>query len=1106
MKVVTYFLSILFTLILTGTAFAQKFEWAKRMGGPSEDGSMDMAVDQHGNTYIVGYFRGTNVDFDPGPGTAYLNSAGGADIFVAKYDSSGHYLWANGIGGSNDDIGARLKINSLGNVYIAGWFASTNVDFDPGIGTAILSSAGATDIYFAKYDANGNYLWAKSIGSSLGDGGHDIALDDQNNVYITGYFYGTNTDFDPGPGTAYLSSVANSGDIFFAKYDSLGNYLWAKSAGGSNYEVGNAISLDDSNNVYLTGAFKGTNVDFDPGPGTAYLNSAGGYDIFFAKYDSSGNFSWVRQIGGTGDDIGGYIASVDRNNVYVLGHFQGANIDFDPGSGTTYLSSAGGFDFFFADYDAYGNYLWAKKIGGTGDDYVNDFGLDGLRNFYITGSFWGTSVDFDPGPGWVYLNSAGNTDIFFARYDTSGNYIWAANMGGSYSDGGSGIGVDSENHVYVTGYFAGTNVDFDPDPPTSYLSSAGSADVFLAKYSQTLKGLYLGQTPPDTIPKRFPPRFLLSNGNWWWHGSPTFSPDNSEMYFVKYVSDKPSANMEMYGMKMDENQEWTFPQSPSFASDSGDNSPAFAKGGNRLLFTSYRDGSMKIYQVFRADTGWSVPQLVNMDYSSLPGGLGWDISLTPDQTIYFEIYSPGNGIDIYRSRLEDGMYSQFERLPDEINSSSNEATPYVDPDERYIIFMSNRAGGFGYHDLYVAFKNLDSTWTPAVNMGNRINGPNEDAFPSITPDGEYLFFNSAKTGDTGYNSYWVKASVIEKLNPFPLDTTQRIGFESWRDGDAEIYSMDNGGTSVRQLTTNNAEDRWPGFSRDGAKIAFCSNREGNYEVYSMNGDGSNQQRLTQTPDQDEVTPDLSPDRRKIAYVVSPPGNWLVSEIHVMNSNGSGDTAITGDANGDSRPIWSPDGTKILFYSKRDGHYEIYRMNPDGSSPERLTNSSTDKAFAQWSPDGNKIAYNTVDLLAMTGQVHVMNADGSSDTTLTDASGFNENPCWSADGSKIAFQSNRGGNYEVYLMNADGSGQHNLTLNSSWDSWPSWGRRCSLGDADSSGNIDVGDVVYLINYLFKNGPAPKPVTAGDSNNDNEVTVADIIYLINYLFKSGMRPSC
>lgn len=275
---------------------------------------------------------------------------------------------------------------------------------------------------------------------------------------------------------------------------------------------------------------------------------------------------------------------------------------------------------------------------------------------------------------------------------------------------------------------------------------------------------YLGQTPPDSMPRRFPPATLLSNGIWWWHGSPVFSPDGREMYFVKYVSNKPTAPMEMYFMKV-VNGEWTSPQRPSFASDSSDNSPAFTGNGNRLLFTSYRSGSMRIYQVVRTDTSWTEPQLVDVDYQSLPGSLGWDISLARDETMYFEVYTPPDLTDVYRSHPVNGRYSQFERLPGQINSPFHDVSPFVDPDEKYIIFASNRPGGLGYHDLYISFRNADSTWTPARNMGSRINGSNEDGFPIVSPDGLYLFFNSAKYGDLGYNPYWVDTSAIGRLRP-----------------------------------------------------------------------------------------------------------------------------------------------------------------------------------------------------------------------------------------------------------------------------------------------------------------------------------------------------
>lgn len=283
---------------------------------------------------------------------------------------------------------------------------------------------------------------------------------------------------------------------------------------------------------------------------------------------------------------------------------------------------------------------------------------------------------------------------------------------------------------------------------------------------------YIGQPRPDTIPLRFGPPYLISNGVWTWHGSPKFSPDGKEMFFVKYHHNLTSGEAKMYVMT-DFNGQWTSPASPEFASDSIDNSPVYLQNGNTLYFSSSRSGSMRYYYVSRATGDWSQPQLINMAYSSLPGPLGWDFTVTRDSTIYFALYNPVDGIDIYRSHSINGLYSQFEKLPSQINTSYQESSPYIDPDEKYILFSSNRPGGYGLHDIYISFRKNDGSWTPAQNMGNRINGSHEEAFPWVTFDGKYMFFNSLKTGDQGYNAYWVDSKVIDRLNP--LIGIRRIG-------------------------------------------------------------------------------------------------------------------------------------------------------------------------------------------------------------------------------------------------------------------------------------------------------------------------------------------
>jgi len=223
------------------------------------------------------------VDFDPGSGTFNLTSAGEADIFISKLDSSGNFVWAKQLGGTSIDIGYSIAVDVSGNVYTTGFFYGT-ADFDPGPGTFNLTSAGYFNIFISKLDASGNFVWAKKLGGPSNNRGNSIAVDASGNVYTTGYFRGT-VDFDPGSGTFNLTSAGNS-DIFISKLDASGNFAWAKKLGGTSIDIGYSIAVDVSGNVYTTGSFEGT-ADFDPGSGTFNLTSAGSADIFVHKMSQS---------------------------------------------------------------------------------------------------------------------------------------------------------------------------------------------------------------------------------------------------------------------------------------------------------------------------------------------------------------------------------------------------------------------------------------------------------------------------------------------------------------------------------------------------------------------------------------------------------------------------------------------------------------------------------------------------------------------------------------------------------------------------------------------------------------------------------------------------
>lgn len=285
---------------------------------------------------------------------------------------------------------------------------------------------------------------------------------------------------------------------------------------------------------------------------------------------------------------------------------------------------------------------------------------------------------------------------------------------------------------------------------------------FMDAYNPNLP--YLGQTPPGNSPIRFGPASILSNSTGWWRTSPVFSPDGRELLFAKYLSNLPAGNHKLYCMRIDSGA-WTMPEPPTFVSDSDDYSPVFSKNGDTVYFSSTRDGSQKIYITTRLINGWSEPQMLNFPYQCGNGAFSWDLSLAQNGTIYFSVWE-NNQTEIYKSVPVNGQYVQYEKLPEEINSTSQDNSAYIEPNESYIIFASNRPGGFGYHDLYIAFKNGDGSWTLAQNMGSPINNIHEDASPRVTPDGKYLFFTSLRSGDYGYNPYWIDAEVIEQFNPF----------------------------------------------------------------------------------------------------------------------------------------------------------------------------------------------------------------------------------------------------------------------------------------------------------------------------------------------------
>ena len=305
--------------------------WAKSAGGTYTDSGNSISTDASGNSYITGSFFSPTITF----GSTTLTNAGGSDIFVVKYDGAGNVLWAKSAGGTGSGIGTSISIDASGNSYITGYFFSPTITF----GSTTLTNAGSDDIFVVKYDGAGNVLWAKSAGGTNDDYGNSISTDANGNSYITGSFTSSTIAFGS---TTLTNTSASQSDLFVVKYDGAGNVLWAKSAGGNEYDYGYSISTNANGNSYITGGF-GNSISF----GNTTLTSGGSNDIFVVKYDGAGNVLWAKSAGGTYSDFGSSI-SIDANgNSYITGGFSSPIITF----GSTTLTTAGYRDVFLVKLD-----------------------------------------------------------------------------------------------------------------------------------------------------------------------------------------------------------------------------------------------------------------------------------------------------------------------------------------------------------------------------------------------------------------------------------------------------------------------------------------------------------------------------------------------------------------------------------------------------------------------------------------------------------------------------------------------------------------------------------------------------------------------------------
>lgn len=377
-----------------------------------------------------------------------------------------NWLWSKRFGSSTPDYVSGIGTDYVGNSYICGSFNGGTLT----IGSSTMISAGYNDMFVAKLDSNGTPLWASSAGGSQPETAVSIAVDSAGFSYVTGNYSSSMITFG---GTTLL----NNGyyDVYVVKYSPSGTVVWARNFGGSDDDKAGGIATDANGNVYFTGSFSGTAVF-----GNTTLISNGYKDIYLAKLNSSGQVVWATSVGGAEMDGGGNLCVDKIGNTYLTGDFGSSSITF--GTTTLLNSSNANPNFYVAKFDPTGIALWAKGVSTGTLCTGSGIGVDKNGNVFVSGSFSSPIITF----GAISLaNNSNGLEAFLIKLDAAGNIKWAKTVVGSGSHTAGNLAVDKNGTMCFTGNFVNTIVF-----GTTTLTSAGAADIFLAKLDSAGNGIW----------------------------------------------------------------------------------------------------------------------------------------------------------------------------------------------------------------------------------------------------------------------------------------------------------------------------------------------------------------------------------------------------------------------------------------------------------------------------------------------------------------------------------------------------------------------------------------------------------------------------------------
>lgn len=391
-------------------------------------------------------------------------------------DDGEHLLWAKRAGGPGIDRGYGIAVDREDSTIVTGRF-SDKATFGEGNSQVILSSTGRWNLFVAKYDRQGDLIWARKDGNFTEDA-LAAATDGKGDVYVTGHFTHNSIFFGENGSEVKLISKGRD-DIFIAKYvAATGKLIWVQRAGGEDVDQAVDIAIDPDGNAIVTGFFQ-KKATFGEGQSMVEIEATGSHDSFIAKYSPSGALIWVKHARAIFLDEATAVATDDDGNIVVSGHFMGT-IEFGEEDNEVVLIGTSATDVYVTKYNSSGRLVWAKHVKGTKEKKSAAIAVDKHGNSIVTGHFEGTIL-LGEGDSTVSLTSVGPWSMFIAKYTSDGDLLWAQMASGEASVvHGKGIASDADGNSVMTGHFRGV-ITFGGD--VKLVNPGESFEVFVAMYT-----------------------------------------------------------------------------------------------------------------------------------------------------------------------------------------------------------------------------------------------------------------------------------------------------------------------------------------------------------------------------------------------------------------------------------------------------------------------------------------------------------------------------------------------------------------------------------------------------------------------------------------------